>query len=132
MGATTRLARPALRSADSSPHPHGWRIALREVGGVDVSPLLCAGDSRRAKASAGLGVFAEVTGQAGDILGDEPADGAAGVDADDDPAAGVEDETGGLQVGRVGVDEGAGRVRDGGGVGAVTDREPQAVPAAGK
>ena len=27
---------------------------------------------------AGLGVFAEVTGQAGDVLGDEPADGAAG------------------------------------------------------
>src|SRR5689334_17802124 len=67
-------------------------------------------------------------GQAGDVLGDEPADGAAGVDADDDPAAGVEHETGGLQVGRVGVDEGAGRVRDGGGVGAMTDREPQAVP----
>lgn len=38
MGATTRLARPALRSADSSPHPHGWRIALREVGRVDVFP----------------------------------------------------------------------------------------------
>src|SRR5690348_1236217 len=76
---------------------------------------------------AGLGVLAEVTGQAGDVLGDEPADGAAGVDADDDPAAGVEDETGGLQVGWVGVDEGAGRVRDGG-VGAVIDREPQAVP----
>src|SRR4029077_5622562 len=57
---------------------------------------------------AGLGVFAEVAGQAGDVLGDEPADGAAGVDADDDPAAGVEDETGGLEVGRAGVDEGAG------------------------
>src|SRR6266851_7528673 len=77
---------------------------------------------------AGPGVFAQVTGQAGDVLGDEPADGAAGVHADDDPAAGVEHETGGLQVGRVGVGECAGRVRDGGGVGAVTDREPQAVP----
>jgi hypothetical protein len=37
-------------------------------------------------------------------------------------------KTGGLQVWRAGVDEGAGRVGDGGGVGAVTNREPQAVP----
>lgn len=48
-----------------------------EVGGVDVFPLPCAGDSRRARALAGLGVFAEVTGQADDVLRDEPADGAA-------------------------------------------------------
>jgi hypothetical protein len=38
MGATTRLARPAPRFANSSPHAHGGRIALREVGSVDVFP----------------------------------------------------------------------------------------------
>jgi hypothetical protein len=38
MGATTRLARPAPRFANSSPYAHGGRIALREVGSVDVFP----------------------------------------------------------------------------------------------
>src|SRR5690349_21257992 len=59
---------------------------------------------------------------------DESADGTAGVHADDDPAAGVEHEPGRLQVLRVGVDEGPGHGGDGGGVGAVADRELQAVP----
>jgi len=51
MGAATRLARPALRSANWSPHPHGWRIALREVGGVDVFPA-----TMRRRFAAGQGV----------------------------------------------------------------------------
>jgi hypothetical protein len=41
---------PTPRSVNSSPYPHAWRITVREVGGVDVFPLPCADDSRRAKA----------------------------------------------------------------------------------
>ena len=59
--------------------------------------------------------------------GDEPADGAAGVHADDDAAGGVEDEPGGLQVARVRVDEGARQSGHRGGVGAVADRKGEAV-----
>jgi len=36
---------------------------------------------------AGAGVVMQVTGQADDVVWDEPSDGAAGVHADDDPAA---------------------------------------------
>jgi hypothetical protein len=47
--------------------------------------------NRRTRDSLGArGVLAQVPDQADDILGDEPADGAAGVQAEDDPAAGVE------------------------------------------
>jgi hypothetical protein len=75
-------------------------------------------------------VPAQVADQADDVLGHEPADGAAGVHADDDPAAGVQHKPGRLQVPRVGVDEGPGHGGDGVGVGvcAVADRELQAVP----
>src|SRR5580700_1252382 len=76
---------------------------------------------------AGRGVLAQVPDQADDILRDEPADGAAGVHADDDPAAGVKHEPGRLQVPRVGVGEGPGSGGDGVGVGAVPDRELQAM-----
>ena len=51
----------------------------------------------------------------------------AGVHADDGPAAWVEHNAGRLQEGRVGVGERAGRIGDHGGVGAVTDWEPQAI-----
>jgi hypothetical protein len=48
--------------------------------------------------------------------------------SDDNPAAGVEHESGRLQVYRVVVDEGSGGGCDGTRVGAVTDGELQAVP----
>jgi hypothetical protein len=64
--------------------------------------------------------------QPGDILGDQPADGPAGVHADYDLAIRVEHEPGGLQVDRVRVDERPGQLRDGAHVGAEADREGQA------
>ncbi len=66
-------------------------------------------------------MLAQVADEAGDVVGDEAANGAGGVDADDDGAGGVEDEAGGLEIDGVGVDEGAGEAGDGGGVGAVAD-----------
>jgi hypothetical protein len=72
-------------------------------------------------------VFAQVADQADDVFGDQPSDGAAGIDADHDPAAWVEHEAGRLQVYRVVVDEGAGGGGDGAGGGAVTDGEFQAM-----
>src|SRR5580693_8621260 len=63
-------------------------------------------DWRTRDSLAGRGVLAKVPDQTDYILGDEPADGAAGVHAEDDPAAGVEHEASRLQVPRVGVDEG--------------------------
>jgi hypothetical protein len=74
------------------------------------------------------GVLAQVADQADDILGDEPANGAAGVDADHHTPGRVEDEPGGLQEERVIVDEGPGHLGDRAGAGAVPDRERQAVP----
>jgi hypothetical protein len=91
--------------------------------GTRVSPRTCARAARAVRTSrrcwpwsvtpgadwqargslAGRGVLAQVPDQADDILGDEPADGAAGVHADDDPAAGFEHEPGRLQVPRVGL-----------------------------
>ena len=53
-------------------------------------------------------MLAQVADQAGDVVGDEPPDGAAGVHADHDVTRGVEHGAGGLQVDGVGVDEGAG------------------------
>src|ERR1700749_2614781 len=72
-------------------------------------------------------MFTQVADQAYYVLGDEPADGAAGVHADRDLAGRVEDETGRLQVDRIRVDERAGEPGDGPGVGAVPAREGQAV-----
>ena len=66
--------------------------------------------------SSGRRVLPQVAHQADDVLGDEPADGAAGVDADDYLPGRVEDEAGGLQVDRRRVDERAGQVRDSAGV----------------
>src|SRR5258708_24034768 len=71
-------------------------------------------------------MFAQVADQADDVLRHEPSDGAAGIDADHDPAAWVEHEAGRLQVHRVVVDEGAGGGGDGAGVGAVAYGELQA------
>jgi len=48
-------------------------------------------------------VLAQVADQADDVLGDEPADGAAEVHTDEDPVGGVEHESGRLQVPRVGL-----------------------------
>ena len=71
--------------------------------------------------------MAEVEDEADDIRGDEPSDGAAGVHADDDPAAGAEREPGRLDEPRIVVDERAGRIGDRRSVGAVTYRELQAM-----
>ena len=68
-----------------------------------------------------------VAHQPGDVVGHQPADGPAGVDADHDLARRVEDEAGGLQVDRIRVDERTGERGDGPRVSAVPDREGQAV-----
>jgi len=68
-------------------------------------------------------VCADVLDQAGDVLWDESADCAAGIDADDDFAVGSQHKTGGLQVHGVGVDEGSGGCGDGLRVGPVADGE---------
>ena len=68
-----------------------------------------------------------VAQQPGDVIGHQPADGPAGVDADHDLARRVEDEAGGLQVHRVLIDEGAGQAGDRACVGAEPDGEGQAV-----
>jgi hypothetical protein len=82
----------------------GWQIAPAALVMLPVSlPSGCRG--RR--------VLAQVADEAHHVLGDEPPDGAAGVHADHDVALGVEHEAGGLQVHRVGVDEGAGERGDG-------------------
>src|SRR5579862_1951757 len=60
--------------------------------------------NRQARGSlAGPSVLAQVADQADDVLGDEPADGAAEVHTDEDPVGGVEHESGRLQVPRVGL-----------------------------
>ena len=75
----------------------------------------------------GRGVLPHVTHQPGDVVGDQPADGSAGVDADHDLARRVEDEAGGLQVHRVRIDEGASQAGDRSRVGAEPDGKGQAV-----
>jgi hypothetical protein len=57
-------------------------------------------------------MLAYIAHQPGNVLGDEPADGAAGVDADHDLARRVEHEPGGLQVHGAGGDECAGQPGD--------------------
>jgi hypothetical protein len=72
-------------------------------------------------------VLAQVPDEAGDVVGDKPPDGAAGVHADDDVTRGVEHEASGLQVHRVRVDERACERGDGCCVGAIADGEGQRV-----
>gem|GEM_PF-1211250 len=72
-------------------------------------------------------MLAGVTDQPGDIVGDEPADGAGGVDGGQDRAIGREHEAGGLQVQRIVIDVGAEQGLDLAGVRAVPDREGQVV-----
>jgi len=72
-------------------------------------------------------LFTQVADETDDVLGDQAPDGAAGVHADHDPAAGVEHEPGRLQEQRIIVDERAGRIGDRRSVGAVPHQEPQAV-----
>ena len=101
-------------------------------GGIRAA-LVSGPDGHRflAEEQAGLrrsrGVLPDVAHQPGNVVGDQPADGAAGVDADHDLARRVEDEAGGLQVYRVRVDEGAGQVGDRACVGAEPDGKGQAV-----
>jgi LuxR family transcriptional regulator, maltose regulon positive regulatory protein len=71
------------------------------------------------------GVLAQVSDQTDHVLRDEAADRAGGVDADNNLAGLVEDESGGLQKPAGRVDEGAGRLGDRGSGGAVSDRERQ-------
>src|ERR1700722_9342565 len=70
---------------------------------------------------------AQVAHHSDDIVGDEPTDRSAGVDADNDPAGRVEHDAGGLQVHRIGVDECPGQRGDGLGVHAVADGKRQLV-----
>jgi len=72
-------------------------------------------------------VPAHVAHEPTDVVGDQPADGPAGVGADQDLARRVQDEAGGLQVHRVRIDEGAGQVGDRARVGAEPDGEGQAM-----
>jgi hypothetical protein len=72
-------------------------------------------------------VLTQVADHPDDFLGDEPADGAAGVNAHHEVPGQVKDEPGGLQEERVFVDESPGRLGDLAGVGAVPDRECQSV-----
>jgi hypothetical protein len=72
-------------------------------------------------------LFTQVADETDDVLGDQAPDGAAGVHANHDPAAGVEHEPGRLQEQRIIVDERAGRIGDRRSVGAVPHQEPQAV-----
>src|SRR3954447_16619801 len=67
----------------------------------------------------------EIADEPDDVIWDQPADSAAGVDADEDATLGVQHETSGLQVQRVFVDEGAGCLGDLASIGAVADRETQ-------
>ena len=75
-------------------------------------------------------MVAQVADQAHDVLGDEPPDGAARVDANDDASAGVEHEPRGLQIYGVGVDERAGGLGDRLGVGAAITVTPGAATSA--
>ena len=96
-----------------TPLAGGDRMVLR--GGIRAA-LVSGPDGHRflaeERAVTGLGrsrgVLAYIAHQPGDVVGDQPADGPAGVDADHDLACRVQDEAGGLQVHRVRVDEGAG------------------------
>jgi hypothetical protein len=89
-------------------------------------PVALAGADPLPGGGASAPVLMQVADEADDVVGDESSDGAAGVDADDDGSAWVEDEPGGLQVQRIVVDERSGRLADGAGVGAVADGEVQA------
>jgi hypothetical protein len=72
-------------------------------------------------------VLADVADEPGYVVWHEPPDGSAGVDADYDLARWVENEAGGLEVHRAGVDECPGEFRDLIRVGSVPDGEGQAV-----
>jgi len=72
-------------------------------------------------------MFAQVAHHPDDILGDEPADRAAGVHADGYPAGRIEHKAGGLQVHRIRVHECPGQLGDSLGVDAVADGESQLV-----
>src|SRR5260221_8867364 len=73
------------------------------------------------------GVLAQVADQADDVLGDESAEGAAGIAADPPPPRRVQDEPRGLQEQRILVNESASLRGDRAGVGALPDRERQAM-----
>src|SRR5215217_6956682 len=107
-------------SAPVAPAIHTENTTARAIGAiVKCSP--CARATRRScRLLFGL-VLAHILDEADDVRGHEPADRAAGVDADDDPPLAVEYESGGLQVPRRVVDERAGGRRDGVGVGVVAD-----------
>src|SRR5579862_583918 len=60
------------------------------------------------RVSAGSGMVVQIADQTDDVLGDEPADGSRGVDADDDPTRRVEDESRRLEEPAGWIDERAG------------------------
>src|SRR6201985_2024002 len=102
-------------------------MALRSCGQLVMS-WSCGGGAMGRLLSAELG-SAQVADEADDVLRYEPPDGAAGVDAEDDSAVGVQHEAGRLQERRAGVDERPRRIGDRGGVGAVGRPGTQAMAA---
>jgi TetR/AcrR family transcriptional regulator, transcriptional repressor for nem operon len=73
-------------------------------------------------------VLLDVADEAGHVVGDQPADRAAGVHGGQHGAIRREDEAGGLEVARVVAEVGAGRGGDLERVGAVPDGEGELVP----
>jgi hypothetical protein len=84
-------------------------------------------DRHRAVRGRRGGMLAQVSDQADHVLGHEAADGAARVHAYDHLALRVQHEPGGLQVERICIDECAGLLGHRAGVGAVPQRECEAV-----
>jgi catechol 2,3-dioxygenase-like lactoylglutathione lyase family enzyme len=121
---TAALARHGTPLADDDLMilPGGVRAAL--VSGPDGHRFLA---EERAVTGLCRGLPAHVAHQPGDVLGDQPADRPAGVDADHDLARRVEDEAGGLQVHRVRINEGTGQPGDRSRVGTEPDGKGQAV-----
>jgi hypothetical protein len=110
LGVTSRaLARRGTPMADDDLMVLHGDIRAALVSGPDGHRFLA---EERQVLRRSRGVLPDVPHQPGDVVGDRPADGPAGVDADHDPARRVEDEAGGLQVHRVRVDEGAGQAGD--------------------
>src|SRR3954453_15088169 len=88
------------------------------------SPLVRSPASGASSQEGGSALL-EVADEPDDVIRDEPADSAAGVDTDQDATLGVQHKTSGLQVERVIVDEGAGCLGHLASIGAMADRKTE-------